>query len=165
QVHLPPGTWFSWWDGTRVDGPVNVTLEAPLGQPPLFARAGAIVAELPDGIDTLFSATDPSTVSVDALAGFAEALAWVSGNASASTYDGGQIAITDDASGVGITWTPKGPAKTITMTIDLAARTGKTARLTTVAGTGSTNVRAAFSQSDVTSSTDNAAFLSENKLY
>ncbi|MGH7284756.1 MAG: TIM-barrel domain-containing protein, partial [Polyangiaceae bacterium] len=165
QVHLPPGTWFSWWDGTRVDGPVNVTLQAPLGQPPLFVRAGAIIAELPDGIDTLFPATDPSTVSVDALSGFAEALAWVSGGASATTYDGGQIAITDDASGVGISWTPKGPATTLTMTIDLAARTGKIARLTTATGTDGTNVRAATYQGDVTSSTDNAAFLSENMLY
>ena len=44
-VYLPahPGGWYDWHDGTRYDGGRSVTVAAPLGRLPLFARAGAIV--------------------------------------------------------------------------------------------------------------------------
>ena len=68
-VHVPPGRWIGWWDGAIADGPVDVEVPAPYGKPPLYARAGAIVPLLPDGIDTLAQATDPSVITADARAG------------------------------------------------------------------------------------------------
>lgn len=162
-VHLPTGTWFSWWNGARIDGPTTTTTSAPLGQPPLFVRSGAILATLPDGIDTLFASNDPSTVSASAMAQFAEASAWVSGNASARTLDGGLIAVVDESPGVTINWTPSASGRFLTMTIDLTARTGKTAPLTAVT-VSSGAITSATSEAAVRSATGNAYFLAGNKL-
>jgi len=39
-VYLPAGTWFDVWDPTRrYEGPMEVTVEAPIGRPPVFSRA------------------------------------------------------------------------------------------------------------------------------
>ncbi len=39
RVHLPPGAWVDVWDPTRRwTGPLDVTVEAPVGRPPVFAR-------------------------------------------------------------------------------------------------------------------------------
>jgi alpha-glucosidase (family GH31 glycosyl hydrolase) len=162
-VHLPPGTWFSWWDGSRIDGPASTTVQAPLGQPPLFVRSGAILATLPDGIDTLFASTDSSTVDVQSMAQFAEASAWVSGNASARTLDGGLIAIDDNASGVTINWTPSMSGRFLTITLDVSARTGKTTPLGNVT-LSSGSITSASSEAAVRSATGNAYFLAGNKL-
>ncbi|MEO7111011.1 MAG: TIM-barrel domain-containing protein, partial [Polyangiaceae bacterium] len=162
-VHLPPGTWFSWWNGARLDGPTSATMPAPIGQPPLFVRSGAILATLPDGIDTLFASNDPSTMSASSMAQFAEASAWVSGSASARTLDGGLIAVVDDASGVTINWTPSASGRFLTMTIDLSARTGKTAPLTAVS-LSSDAITSAASEAAVRSATGSAYFLAGNKL-
>ena len=45
EVYLPahPGGWYDWHDGTAFEGGRIVTVAAPLGRLPLFARAGAIV--------------------------------------------------------------------------------------------------------------------------
>jgi alpha-glucosidase (family GH31 glycosyl hydrolase) len=42
-VYLPAGGWYDFWSGTRYDGPVGITLDAPLDRLPLLVRAGAIV--------------------------------------------------------------------------------------------------------------------------
>ena len=42
-VYLPAGGWFDFWTGARFEGPVGITVEAPLDRLPLFVRAGAIV--------------------------------------------------------------------------------------------------------------------------
>jgi len=59
-ITLPPGGWFDYWTGARVDGtgthknidnsvspPTGVHLQRTLGTLPVFARAGAIVPEQP----------------------------------------------------------------------------------------------------------------------
>lgn len=45
QIYLPahPGGWYDWHDGTPFEGGRTVTVAAPLGRLPVFARAGAIV--------------------------------------------------------------------------------------------------------------------------
>jgi alpha-glucosidase len=45
EVYLPAhgGGWYDWHDGARFDGGRRVSVAAPLGRLPLFARAGAIV--------------------------------------------------------------------------------------------------------------------------
>ena len=67
-VWLPPGRWVDWWRSTTFDrasgayglgrarvlrGRVEQTLQAPLGEPPLLLKAGAVLPLLPADIDTL----------------------------------------------------------------------------------------------------------------
>jgi alpha-glucosidase len=44
-VDLPmhPGGWYDWHDGSHFEGGRAVTVDAPLGRLPLFARAGAVI--------------------------------------------------------------------------------------------------------------------------
>lgn len=42
RIYLPEGTWVHWWSGKSY-GPGWHTVPAPLGEIPLFARAGAII--------------------------------------------------------------------------------------------------------------------------
>lgn len=37
-LYLPSGTWVHVWSGTSHSGPGSVTVDAPVGQPPLFSR-------------------------------------------------------------------------------------------------------------------------------
>lgn len=68
ELWLPPGWWVSWWDAMRFDdrtgaydldaapvvaGGVTRRVDAPLGRPPLFLRAGTILPLLSADIDTL----------------------------------------------------------------------------------------------------------------
>jgi alpha-glucosidase len=43
EVQLPPGNWFDFWTGSRVDSAKKLTLHPRLEELPLFVRAGAIV--------------------------------------------------------------------------------------------------------------------------
>ncbi len=160
QVHLPPGTWFGWWDGSQQTGGSSITVQAPLGQPPLFVRAGALLPLLPDGIDTLVPATDPSTVSMSAKAGFDEASAWVSGNATAAYLDGSTVAVIDDATGVEIVWTPMGTGNVLTITLDLRARAGKASALSSVTVASGSALTSVASAADVATATGGAYYLS-----
>ena len=38
QVYFPEGRWFNVWSGDSLEGPRSVTVEAPLGSPPVYAR-------------------------------------------------------------------------------------------------------------------------------
>ena len=38
SVYLPPGRWFHVWTGTAYDGGTTITIDAPLGSPPVFSR-------------------------------------------------------------------------------------------------------------------------------
>jgi sulfoquinovosidase len=38
DVYLPPGTWYDVWTGTAYPGGTTVTVNAPLGSPPVFSR-------------------------------------------------------------------------------------------------------------------------------
>jgi alpha-glucosidase len=55
SVYLPahPGGWYDWHDGSHYAGGSRVTVPAPLGRMPIFARAGAIVPTLPPGVMSL----------------------------------------------------------------------------------------------------------------
>lgn len=40
SVYFPPGPWFDVWDPSRrYEGPMEATVEAPIGRPPVFSRA------------------------------------------------------------------------------------------------------------------------------
>lgn len=133
-VHLPPGRWVHWWSDALLSGGADVTVQAPLGQPPLFARVGGLVPMLPSDVDTLVDATAAGVVTLASRATQLEARAWVAGPASVTVDDGSRIALTDDATGVTIAWTPGVLARTLTIDVDLRARTGGSPALSTVEG-------------------------------
>lgn len=41
DVYLPPGTWHHVWTGDVREGPATVTVDAPIGQPPVFVTSAA----------------------------------------------------------------------------------------------------------------------------
>jgi sulfoquinovosidase len=54
QVYLPGGeTWVHVWSGAEHKGGQTITVEAPLGSPPVFSRKGADKAALFDALRTL----------------------------------------------------------------------------------------------------------------
>jgi hypothetical protein len=53
-LYLPKGeAWTHVWSGRSYSGGQGVTVEAPIGQPPVFYRTGAEFAELFAGIRSL----------------------------------------------------------------------------------------------------------------
>ncbi len=46
-LHLPAGQWVNFWSGEQLEGGREHTVDAPIGQIPLFVRAGAIIPERP----------------------------------------------------------------------------------------------------------------------
>ncbi len=38
EVYLPPGTWFHVWTGEAHEGGRRITVDAPIGSPPVFSR-------------------------------------------------------------------------------------------------------------------------------
>ncbi|MEO8798701.1 MAG: TIM-barrel domain-containing protein, partial [Polyangiaceae bacterium] len=163
SVYLPAGTWFSWWDGSRIDGPTTLTVDAPFGEPPLFVRAGAALPLLPDGIDTLLPATDAATIGIDKVLGNDEAMLWPSGDTRTTTLDGSAITVTDDANGLEIGWQPQGAGNAITITADLSARVGKMGALTKVEAKAG-GITVGDSEPAVRTATTSTYYLAGNKL-
>jgi alpha-D-xyloside xylohydrolase len=137
SVHLPPGKWVHWWSDTVYEGPSDVTIGAPLGSPPLFARAGGLVPMLPDGIDTLVDATAPGVVPLAAAKAEMRARAWPAGTSSVVLDDGSSIVIEDGSGGVTVTWESSGVVRNLTVDVDVRTRTGSSGPIegvTTVSG-------------------------------
>ena len=60
SVYLPAGDWVSWDGATRVTGPGDAVVSAPLGELPVFLRAGACIPRLPSRVETLMDAAPPT---------------------------------------------------------------------------------------------------------
>ncbi|MDH5493189.1 MAG: hypothetical protein OEY14_14645, partial [Myxococcales bacterium] len=52
SLHLPPGRWIHFFTRLPYEGSAALTVPAPLGMPPVFIRAGAILPLLPADLDT-----------------------------------------------------------------------------------------------------------------
>ncbi len=66
EVWLPPGEWRDWWTHEVVGlagQATTIQVDAPLGQPPLYVRSGAILAMLRPTIDTLAPSSHPGVES------------------------------------------------------------------------------------------------------
>ncbi len=63
DVHIPPGEWVSWRDGTRVQGPADLTVDAPLGEVPTYWRSGAVVPRLPPDVMSVLPAAGVKTLA------------------------------------------------------------------------------------------------------
>jgi alpha-D-xyloside xylohydrolase len=47
-VYLPPGSWYDWWSGERLQGPQHLRLEAPLERLPLYVRGDSLLVTGPE---------------------------------------------------------------------------------------------------------------------
>lgn len=154
RVHLPPGRWVHWWTDVVTDGPADVVVAAPLGNPPLFARAGGVVPMLPDGIDTLVPAASPGIVTLAQMASEMHARAWPMGASGPVILDDeATIAVTDDDHGVTVTWTPGQSARNLTIDVDVRERTGTSGPVSTVTTATGTPLTPVEGQAAVTAST------------
>lgn len=64
---IPPGTWTSVWDGTRLTGPRTAQVQASLDQMPMYLREGAIIPLAPEVQWT--GQKDWSSLSLDVVPG------------------------------------------------------------------------------------------------
>jgi alpha-D-xyloside xylohydrolase len=156
SVHLPPGRWVHWWSDTGYDGPADITVDAPLGSPPLFARAGGLVPMLPAGIDTLVDATAPGVVTLASMATEMQARSWARGPSSVVLDDGAAIVVTDDATGITVAWTPGGSAQNLTIDVDVRERMGTGGAVGTVATLSGAPLAQAAGQAAVAASAASA---------
>ena len=47
-VYLPPGAWYDWWSGERLEGPRHLRLVAPLERLPLYVRGESLLVTAPE---------------------------------------------------------------------------------------------------------------------
>lgn len=120
SVYLPAGTWVGFWDGVEHAGPATFDVQAPLGQPPLFVRASAVVPMLAPGLDTLEPSTDPGTVSAT-VSNEVDALAWPFGSdpLDARWDDGATLTVSATPQGYALAFQPGAHATTLVASIDV----------------------------------------------
>jgi alpha-D-xyloside xylohydrolase len=91
-VTFPPGRWVHWLTGESFEGPMEATVDAPLGTLPFFVHEDGLVPLLRPTIDALAPTTD--TARVDSYATDAGVL-WVravaGGSGSFELFDGGSV--------------------------------------------------------------------------
>ena len=119
-VHVPPGTWVHWWSGRRYTGPADVMVPAPLGQPPLFARGGAVVAMNPSEVQTLVPTAGDQVVDVTDRAAVARATAFPTGASANQTLPGGgRLGVLRGAGMTQVDWAPAGSATQLRLSVVL----------------------------------------------
>ncbi len=74
-VYLPPGAWYDWWSGERLEGPQHLRLEVPLERLPLYVRDDSVLAMAPEMEYVGQREWRPLTVDVR-LSGRAETTVW-----------------------------------------------------------------------------------------
>ena len=66
-VYLPAGEWVDYWTGASVAGGKVVVADAPLDRIPVWARAGAVIAKIPEDVMTLVPEKESGNSSVKSL--------------------------------------------------------------------------------------------------
>ncbi len=66
-VYLPTGDWVDYWTGAAVAGGQVVVADAPLDTIPLWARAGAVIAKIPEDVMTLVPQKESGNAAVQSL--------------------------------------------------------------------------------------------------
>lgn len=130
EVVLPPGDWVHWWTGERFAGGKTITIAAPLGELPLFLRAGGIVPLLRPTIDAMAPTTVPSEVDSYATTPGVLYPRIVLGTASTFTlFDGAEVKQEKTASGFSVT-TKDGAELAYGMQLEIVAAGKKPAGVT-----------------------------------
>jgi len=66
-VYLPAGEWVDYWTGAEVAGGKVVVEDAPLETIPVWARAGAVIAKIPEDVMTLVPEKESGNTKVKSL--------------------------------------------------------------------------------------------------
>jgi alpha-D-xyloside xylohydrolase len=66
-VYLPAGEWVDYWTGAEVAGGKVVVADAPLDTIPVWARAGAVIAKIPEDVMTLVPEKESGNSTVKSL--------------------------------------------------------------------------------------------------
>ena len=120
EVYVPPGTWVRRTSGAIVTGPALITLPAPLGDPVVLVRAGAVIPMLADDVDTLGTATDPSVVTAAMRASKMRAHVVAAGAETARFPDGSSVTLASSGGGVSIGFASTAAAATLDLIVDVA---------------------------------------------
>ncbi len=134
-LHLPPGTWFHWFTGARFTGPSDITVDAPIGTPPVFIRQGAMLPLLPADLDTLANAEAPVVDPADRP--YLRAWIFPAGDRTITTEEGITLRANRTAAGLDLTVTPSaGGLDDLRMRIELADAEPSLTTVTTVSSAG-----------------------------
>lgn len=93
-VYLPKGDWVDLWTGTTYAGERTLVVDAPTEVIPVFARAGAVLAEIPDDVMTLVPVAESGNKAVKTLDGrriYEVVSATASGGATARDFEGREV--------------------------------------------------------------------------
>ena len=130
EVFLPPGFWIDWWSHEAVGSPILPTLltvDAPLGQVPLYVKAPTLLPLLRPTIDTLAPATEGGVDSFANDVGRLHVIVpmWTSLPATRTLYDGSVLSSVGDGMGLSMTLSLKAGSefkKGVTFEVWLAAK-------------------------------------------
>ncbi len=91
---LPAGTWASWWTGEAIQGGAWVTVDAAMGDIPVFVRQGAVIPRLHEAPDTLAEATTEGITTLDDVDGVYDLTVFPGAARTRTLVDGTIIAMT-----------------------------------------------------------------------
>ncbi len=119
KVYLPAGTFTHFFSDAIYQGPAEIEIDAPLGRPPVFVRAGSVIPLYPNDLDTLVEASDPSIVTLADRATDLEGRVFVAGARRGIFPNGSVIDVSEDEAAVHIATVPNVPANNMVLRVDL----------------------------------------------
>ena len=66
-VYLPAGEWVDYWTGKQVTGGKTIVVDAPVDVIPVYVRAGAVIAKIPEDVMTLVPQSESGNTTVKSL--------------------------------------------------------------------------------------------------
>jgi len=63
-VYLPAGDWVNYWTGLQATGGKTLVVDAPVETIPVYARAGAVIAKIPEDVMTLVPSSESGNSDV-----------------------------------------------------------------------------------------------------
>ncbi|HXB62312.1 MAG TPA: TIM-barrel domain-containing protein [Acidobacteriaceae bacterium] len=66
-VYLPAGDWVNYWTGLQATGGKTLVVDAPVDTIPVYVRAGAVIAKIPEDVMTLVPASESNTTDVKSM--------------------------------------------------------------------------------------------------
>jgi hypothetical protein len=120
HVHIPAGLWVHWFTGTAYTGPLDADIAAPLGQPVVLLRQGALVPLLASDVDTLVEASDATVTTAASRASIVRARMVPAGARSIHLEDHTQLGFDDSVAALALDFTPGTDGAELRALIDLA---------------------------------------------
>jgi alpha-D-xyloside xylohydrolase len=124
EVYIPTGTWVHWITRVAYTGPARVTVDAPLGQPMLFVRQGAVIPMLAEDVVTLAVTDDPMIVDASDRASVLRARVVAGAERSITVADASTIVASASGATARVQWQPGREASELRLQIDWRNRMG-----------------------------------------